>query len=162
MSENEVIRRELLALLRGGNAHMTFDEAVSDFPLEEINRSVPNGNYTIWHLLEHTRITQWDILRFVVDPKHVSPDFPSGYWPDPGAFATAGQWKKTIAAIRADTEVLEKIVSDPRTDFFGPIPHAGGYTVFREILLAADHNVFHLSELIALRRVLNLNPVKEY
>jgi hypothetical protein len=162
MSEDQTIRKELLALLKGGNAHMTFDEAVSDFPLEEINRKVPNGNYTIWHLLEHMRITQWDILRFVVDPKHVSPEFPDGYWPNPDATATASQWKKTVEKIRTDTEAVEKLVNNPRTDFFRPIPHAAGYTIFREILLVADHNVFHLSELIALRRALNLNPVKEY
>jgi DinB superfamily len=162
MNDDQVLSKELLAVLRGGNAHMNFDEAVSDFPLEEINRKVPNGNYTIWHLLEHMRITQRDILRFVVDPKHISPEFPDGYWPKPDAKATEGQWKKTISEIKADTGALEKLVNDPRTDFFGPIPHATGYTVFREILLAADHNVFHLSELITLRRVLNLNPVKEY
>ena len=162
MNEDQVIRKELLALLKGGNAHMTFDEAVAGFPLEEINRGVPNGNYTIWHLLEHMRITQRDILRFVEDPKHVSPEFPDGYWPKPAATATAGQWKKTIEEIKADTGALEKLVSDPQTDFFGPIPHAKKYTIFREVLLAADHNVFHLSELIILRRVFNLNPVKEY
>jgi hypothetical protein len=162
MSEDQTIRKELLALLKGGNAHMTFDEALAGFPLEEINRRVPNGNYTIWHLLEHMRITQWDILRFVIDPKHVSPDFPGGYWPGPDATASESQWKKTIEKIRADTEAVKKLVNDPRTDFFSPIPHATGYTIFREVLLVADHNVFHLSELIALRRALNLNPVKEY
>ncbi len=162
MNKDQVIREELMALLRGGNAHMTFDEAVSGFPLEEINRRVPNGNYTIGHLLEHMRIAQWDILRFVIDPQHVSPDFPDGYWPEPGAATTPAQWKKTVERIRADTEALEGLVNDPETDLFNPIPHAKGYTVFREVLLAADHNVFHLSELIILRRVLNLNPVKEY
>ena len=162
MTENQVIRKELLALLKGGNAHMRFDEAVADFPPGEINRKVPNGNYTIWHLLEHMRIAQWDILRFVVDPKYVSPEFPDGYWPKPDATATPSQWKKTIEQIKADTEAVEKLVSDPHIDFLSPIPHAKKYTIFREILLVADHNVFHLSELITLRRVLNLNPVKEY
>jgi len=162
MSEDQVIRKELLALLKGGNAHMTFDEAVSGFPLEEINRKVPNGNYTIWHMLEHMRITQWDILQFVLDPDHVSPDFPTGYWPDPKATATAAQWKKTVSKIKADRKAVEKLVADPQTDFFSPIPHAKGYNIFREILLVADHNAFHLSELIVLRRVLDLNPVKEY
>jgi hypothetical protein len=162
MNEDRIIRKELSALLEGGNAHMTFDEAVADFPMEEINRQVPTGGYTIWHLLEHMRIAQWDILRFVVDPGHVSPDFPDGYWPKPDMTATTNQWKKTVRAIKADTEALKTLVSDPKTDFFSPIPHAKGYTIFREVLLAADHNVFHLSELIILRRVLNLNPVKEY
>jgi hypothetical protein len=162
MIENQVIRKELLALLKGGNAHMSFDEAVADFPLKEINREVPNGNYTIWHLLEHMRITQWDILMFVVDPKHLSPEFPGGYWPKADAKATASQWEKTIERIKADTEAVKKLVNDPHTDFFGAIPHAKGYTLFREVLLVADHNTFHLSELITLRRVFNLNPVKEY
>ena len=162
MKEEQVLRKELIALLDGGNAHMTFDEGVAGFPMEEINRSVPNGNYTVWQVLEHMRITQKDILRFVVDPKHVSPDFPDGYWPAPSTKATAKEWEKTIAGFKADLTEVKKIVEDPHTDFFHPIPHAPDYTVFREVLLVGDHNVFHLSELIILRRVLNLNPVKEY
>ena len=159
---DKVLREQLLALLEGGQAHMGFDDAVSGFPLKEINRRVPNGSYTIWHLLEHMRISQWDILQFVVDPDYVSPPFPEGYWPKVDEMATAASWRKTVAGIRNDLAAVEKLVRSPKTDFFGPIPHAPDYTVFREVLLVADHNAYHTSELVALRRVLNLKPVKEY
>jgi hypothetical protein len=162
MNTNNVFRKELRALLKGGEAHMSFDRAVSDFPMKAINTRVPNGSYTIWHLLEHMRITQSDILEFTRDPGHVSPEFPAGYWPRPDAMATPAIWRKTIKGIRVDLKAVEEIVKNPKTDFFGPIPHAMSYTVFREILLVADHNAYHVSELVSLRRVLNLKPVKEY
>lgn len=159
---DEVLREQLLALLNGGNAHMTFDEAVGGFPMDRINTRVPNGSYTVWHVLEHMRIVQWDILEFIRNPDHVSPDFPDGYWPAPDKTGAAASWKESIKSFRADLKSLKEIVSDPKTDFFGPIPHARDYTVLREILLAADHNSFHVGEFIEIRRILDLNPVKEY
>ncbi|HEY3276268.1 MAG TPA: DinB family protein [Syntrophorhabdaceae bacterium] len=162
MDQDDVIRKELAILIKGGNAHMSFEEAVADFPLEKINTPVTNSNYLVWHMLEHMRITQSDILQFVIDPKHVSPEFPEGYWPKPEAKATAAQWKKIVHAIKSDSEAMVDLIHNRETDLFGPIPHATDYSIFREVLLAADHNAFHLSELVTLRRVLGLNPVKEY
>lgn len=162
MTGNQVLQRELLALLSGGNAHMNFDEAIADFPMEGINTRVPNASYRVWHVLEHMRIVQWDILEFVRNPSHVSPDFPDEYWPLPDKMADAASWKRSAEGFKSDLETLKGIVGNTKTDFFGPIPHAKEYTVLREVLLAADHNAFHLSELILLRRILNLNPVKEY
>jgi hypothetical protein len=159
---DQVLREQLLALLEGGQAHMGFDDAVAGFPMKEVNHKVPNGTYTIWHLLEHMRRTQSDILQFVTDPEYVSPEFPEGYWPKVDEMATAGQWRKTVHGIRDDLDAVERLVEDPKTDFFSPIPHAKDYTVFREVLLVADHNAYHLAELVSLRRVLNLKPVKEY
>jgi hypothetical protein len=159
---DQVLRDQLVALLEGGQAHMGFDDAVAGFPMKEINHQVQNGTYTIWHLLEHMRRTQRDILEFVVDPDYVSPDFPEGYWPKPDERATAGQWRNTIQGIRDDLEAVEQLARNPKTDFFGPIPHAKDYTVFREVLLVADHNAYHTAELVSLRRVLNLKPIKEY
>ena len=162
MNSDKVIRKELLALLRGGEAHMSFERAVSGFPMKDINNEVPNGSYRVWHLLEHMRIAQWDILEFVRDPGYVSPSFPDGYWPRPDETATPALWRKTVKNISADLKAVEDIVEDPKTDFFGPIPHAKGYTIFREILLVADHNAYHVAELVSLRRVLNMKPIKEY
>jgi hypothetical protein len=163
MKDDQVLRDELLALLSGGNAHMSFDEAVADFPVEGINANVPNGSYTVWHVLEHMRIVQWDILEFVRNPNHVSPDFPGGYWPSTGEIGDPTSWKKSIRGFKADLDALKEIVNNPKTDFFRPIPHAReGYTVLREILLAADHNSFHIGEFVSIRRILGLNPVKEY
>jgi hypothetical protein len=162
MDTDRIIREQLLSLLKGGNAHMSFDDAVSGFPLDKINTRVPQGSYLVWHLLFHMRVVQWDILEFVRNPGHVSPDFPDEYWPRSGETATSARWKEIVRDVKADLKALEDMVQDPRTDLFGPIPHAQDYTVFREILLAADHNAFHVGELVCLRRVLNLNPVKEY
>ncbi len=153
------LRKELLALLRGGNAHMSFDDAVSGFPMEQINRKVPNATYTPWHVIEHMRIAQWDILRFVIDPGHVSPEWPAGYWPQPDAIATPAQWKKSIKQFHEDLARVEEIVKNPRTDFCSPIPHAKDYTVLREVLLVADHNAYHLGGLVTLMRVLDLKPL---
>ncbi len=161
MNDDKVLRKEIVALLGGGNAHMGFDDAVAGFPLEGINTRVPNGSYTVWHLVEHMRIVQWDILQFVRDPDHISPDFPDGYWPKKDQSATAAAWRKSVKGFVADLEGLIKIARNPKTDFLSPIPHAKDYTILRELLLAADHNAYHVGELALLRRVLNLNPIEE-
>jgi hypothetical protein len=162
MNTNKIVREELLALLRGGNAHMSFSDAVSDFPLKEINRRLPHASYTVWHLLEHMRICQWDILEFVRNPDHISPPFPAGYWPREGERATADQWRSTVKGFLTDLKAMQNLVRNPRTEFFSSIPHAKGYTVFLEVLTLADHNAYHVGELVALRRVLNMKPIKEY
>ena len=162
MEKDRFIREQLLALLSGGNAHMSFNNAVSGFPLKDINRRLPNASYTVWHLLEHIRIAQWDILGFTVNPDHVSPDFPGEYWPGVDEMATAAQWKKTIRNFQADLKSIESLAKNPKTDLFNPIPHAKDYTVFRELLLVADHNAYHTGELVTLRRILNIKPIKEY
>jgi len=141
---------------------MSFDEAVSSFPHKDINRKIPNASYTVWQMLEHMRIAQWDILEFIVNPDHTSPDFPEGYWLKTDKTATVRQWKKTIRDFRNDLKSIENMVKNPETDLFAPIPHARDYTIFREVLLVADHNSFHTGELVTVRRILNLNPVKEY
>jgi hypothetical protein len=150
------MRKQLLALLGGGNAHLTFDQAVADFPLEYINHKPPNVPYTPWHLLEHIRIAQWDILEFVRNPDHVSPPWPKGYWPSPDEQANEARWQKTIADFRADLKAIENLVTDPNTDLLAPIPHAKDYTIFREILLVADHNAYHIGEFAILRQVMGV------
>ncbi len=152
--ENEVLREQLLALLRGGNAHLGFDKAIANFPMAHINTKPPNVSYTPWHLLEHIRLAQWDILEFVRDPQHVSPAWPQGYWPAPDAPADETRWQQTIAEFKADLQAIKDLVQDPHTDFFGPIPHAPDYTIFREVLLVADHNAYHIGEFAILRQVM--------
>jgi hypothetical protein len=163
MNEDKVLRNELLALLEGGNAHMSFAEAVADFPLEHVNSKPVNCPYSFWHLVEHIRITQWDILEFVVNPKHKSPHWPEGYRPRPEEKTDEAGWAKSVGAVLADLEKLKRIVIDPSTDFFGPIPHAPDYTVFRELLLVADHNSHHVGELAIMRQIEDLWPAgKKY
>ncbi len=157
-NSDRVIREQLIALLRGGNAHMTFDEALAAFPPEYINRKPRNINYTFWHLLEHMRIAQRDILEFIRDPDYVSPEWPEGFWPPITRKADEQQWKKTIRSFKKDLKSVEHIVQDSEAEIFTPIPHAKKYTIFREILLVADHNAYHISELITLRQIMGIEP----
>ena len=154
MQADQLMREQLLALLRGGHAHMEFDRAVAEFPPEYINRTPPNVPYTPWHLLEHLRITQWDILEFIRKPDHVSPDWPVGYWPAPQAQADEAQWQQTITAFRTDLKALEALASDPQTDLFAPLPQGLPYTIFREIMVIANHNSYHIGEFAILRQVM--------
>jgi hypothetical protein len=143
---HRIVRKELLALLRGGNAHDTFADVIAQLPTRFINTHGPQS-HTPWRILEHMRISQWDILEFIRNPDHASPPYPKGYFPAPNELAMESQWKDSIEHFLRDRRDLEKIVSDPHTDFFGPIPHAPEYTIFREIVLAADHNAYNLGML---------------
>lgn len=154
----DLLREQLLALLRGGNAHLPFEEAVADFPMGAINTRPPNVPYTPWHLLEHLRLTQWDIVEFIRNPKHISPEWPKGYWPAPSARTDPPGWEKTIADYCADKDALEKMVADPHTDLLAPLPHAPGYTILREILVVSDHNAYHIGEFAILRQVMGTWP----
>ena len=115
---------------------------------------LPGLPHTPWRLLEHMRIAQWDILRFSVDPKHISPEFPDGYWPSGDAPPDAAAWDRSIAAFRADLQAIKDLVTNPDTDLFKPIPHGQGQTILREALLVADHNAYHLGQLVTVRRML--------
>ena len=154
MKQDEVIREQLLALLRGGNAHMSFDQAVADFPMAQINTQPLDLPYTPWHLLEHIRRAQRDILDFMRDPAYVSPAWPVGYWPPQGEEADETRWRQTIEKFRADRRELEKIVKDPDVDLSAAMPQGQKYTVLREILVAADHNAYHLGEFGLIRGAL--------
>jgi len=158
MDEDKLIRGQLHDLLDGGNSHMGFAGVIADFPLQFINSKAPGVPYSPWHFLEHMRIAQWDILEFIRNPDHVSPDYPEGYRPRADERADAAKWHKTVRDFRADLKALQDMVADPATDLYGPIPHARNYTVFREILVVADHNSYHIGELAMLRQVMDLWP----
>ena len=154
MESDTLVREHLLDVLRGGNAHMTFDDMIVDFPLESINTKPPHVPYTPWHILEHLRITQWDILEFMRNPRHESPPWPEGYWPAQDAQADEAAWNQTIAAFHADLQALEQILEDPDVDLYARIPHGTGQTILREMLLVADHNAYHIGEFAILRQVM--------
>ncbi|MGD0043160.1 MAG: DinB family protein [Isosphaeraceae bacterium] len=150
----EALRKHLLELLEGGHAHLDFETAIADLPVE-LRGVRPQGlPHTPWRLLEHMRIAQWDILRFSIDPDHVSPEFPSGYWPEGDAPPDAAAWDRAVAAFRADLKAMMDLVSEPATDLFAPITHGQGQTILREALLVADHNAYHLGQLVTVRRLL--------
>lgn len=158
MSNDAAVRTQLVALLKGGNAHMAFDQAVADFPVDQINTQPSHVPYTPWHILEHMRIAQWDILAFIRDPNHRSPDWPVGYWPAVDAVADEHQWQETIDRFRADQQALVDLIEDPETDLYADLPHAPGYTILREILVVSDHNAYHIGEFAILRQVMGAWP----
>ena len=150
----QALRQHLLDLLKGGNAHVKFEEVVKDFP-EGLRGTKPQGQpHTAWRLLEHMRIAQWDIVEFSRSSKHVSPEFPDGYWPEGDAPPSASAWEKSVKQFRADLKGMEDLVADSKTDLYARIPWGDGQTVLREALLVADHNAYHLGELLMIRRLL--------
>jgi hypothetical protein len=154
MRHDEKLREHLIELLSGGHAHVTFERAVVKLPASLRGAKPPGLPHTPWRLLEHMRIAQWDILRFSIDPAHVSPDFPKGYWPAGDAPPDAGAWDRTVAAFQADLAAMKKLVADPKSDLFAPFTHGQGQTLLREALLVADHNAYHLGQLVTVRRLL--------
>ncbi len=148
------LRDHVLKLLRGGSAHIKFDDVIANFPAELQGSQVEGISHTPWRLLEHMRIAQWDILEFSRNAEHVSPDFPDGYWPDGDAPPSQKAWDESVEMFRSDLKQMENLVSDPATDLFAKIPHGSGQTILRETLLIADHNAYHLGQLIVIRRLL--------
>jgi hypothetical protein len=154
MNHDKALREHLVNLLKAGHAHADFDAAVEGLP-EELRGKAPEGaEHSPWQLLEHLRIAQWDILEFSRDPNHKSPEFPAGYWPKTPAPASKQAWEKSAQAFRDDLRSLCDLVMDDSTDLFARIPHGDGQTILREALLTADHNAYHLGQLILTRRLL--------
>jgi len=148
------IREQVLALLNGRNAHVSFDKVVKDFPAELRGMKPDRAPHTAWQLVEHLRIAQWDILEFSRSSKHVSPEWPGGYWPETEKPPNDDAWKKSVVGFEKDLKAMQKLVEDPKTDLFARIPHGTGQNIFREALLVADHNAYHLGQLVLLRRLL--------
>jgi hypothetical protein len=155
MNEEKLLRDELIFHLTVGHAHMSFEDAVADFPLDKVNALFPNGDYTFWHLLEHIRRTQNDILDFMVHSNYKDKKWPEAYWPGKNEKATKKEWDTTIKSFLKDREQLEKLVADPKTDLYKKLPHGTGQTVMREIIVVTDHNAYHLGEFAIMRQVLN-------
>jgi hypothetical protein len=158
MDDDKALRRDLDRLLQGVDAHMTFDEAVAHFPTEAINSHAPNVSYTPWHLLEHLRITQKDILDYVRGDDYKELAWPAEYWPAGDAIADRAQFDATIAGFRADNAELREIVADPATDLFAVLPGTPGHTVLREARVTADHNAYHVGEFAVLRQIMGTWP----
>ena len=148
------LRQHLLELLAGGSAHSNFDDVVKDFPVELRGRKPVGLPHSPWMLLEHLRLAQWDILEFSRNAKHVSPAWPAGYWPPTEAPPNDTAWNQSIKEFRRDLKAMQNLIADPKTDLFDRIPWGDGQTLLREALLVADHNAYHLAQLVDARRLL--------
>jgi hypothetical protein len=157
MKKKDMVRAEVRNLVHGPS-YMTFDDVVADFPMAHINTRPPNVPYTPWHLIEHIRIAQRDILDYIRDRHYRLPKWPDDYWPDPSAQADAKAWRKTVAAFRQDRAALEKIAANPRIALDAPLPYARQHTHIRELLIVAEHNTYHIGELAILRQVMGTWP----
>ena len=153
-NSDQSLRDHLLYLLKGEGAHAKFEDVIDDFPAKLRGEKVPNFPHTAWMLLEHLRIAQWDILEFSRNSKHKSPDWPSGYWPKEEAPPSADAWNKSVRAFQDDLKAMQKLVADPKSDPHKPFAWGDGQTLLREALLVADHNSYHLGQLVTLRRLL--------
>jgi len=155
MQIDQRLREHVLHLLRGGGAHLNFDQAMAGLP-QHLRGAKPAGiPHSPWRLLEHMRICQWDILNYCVDPDHVSPAFPKGYWPREDGPPSDEAWANSVAAFQADLQAMQDLVADANVDLLAPIPHGqDDHTILREALLVADHNAYHLGQLVVVRRAL--------
>lgn len=145
------LREHLLELLEGKFAHIDLETVLKDFPVEARNFKPENSPHTPWELLEHIRIAQTDILEFSRDANHVSPEFPKGYWNKEKA--SRENWQNSVEQILNDLQAMRDLISTPDTDLFAKLPHGTGQTILREALLVADHNSYHLGQLVLLWRM---------
>ena len=152
------VREQLLGLLDGRDARYPFEDVVADFPDDAVDRLPPNVTTTPWQLLEHIRLTQSDIVRYITDRDYVEPVWPEGYWPAPDVRGDPASFAATVHAIRADIATLRAMAADPGTDLLATIPGTPGHSILREIRIVAEHNAFHLGEFAILRQVMGTWP----
>lgn len=158
MNDDKELRKQLVAMLTIRQAHMDFEDAVANFPEEHINTRPPKCDYSFWHLLEHMRICQKDILDYIQADDYSWPDFPADLWPDKSAETDLAGWQQTIGSFHADRQALVDIINDPDVDLLAPLPNSGKYrhNILREINIIAGHNAYHTGELGILRQIMGL------
>ncbi len=154
MNNERSLREQLARSFDWDSAHIRFEEAVKDFPVALRGTKPAGAPHSAWELLEHLRIALWDIFEFSRNPDHTSPEFPAGYWPATVAPPTEAAWDESVAAYAADLRAFADLASDESVDLYAPLPHGSGQTVLREILVALDHNAYHLGQFMAVRRQL--------
>jgi len=154
---DSTIRQQLVNLLTKRQAHMLFNDAVKDFPEAHINTQISDADYTFWHLIEHIRLTQFDILDYIRNPEYAARQWPRDYWPAPDATTDTAGWSQTVQQFNADLQALLDIINDPANDLFAQIPHAQpGHNILREIIIVGQHNAYHVGELGILRQTMGL------
>lgn len=154
MNDLASLRTHIINLLTKAEAHVDARSELKDFPVKLRGRKPEGAPHTPWQLLEHLRIAQWDILQFSMDAKHESPKWPEGYWPETDAPPSDKAWDKSVRQFLDELDAVCELVKDPKRDLFARIPHGTGQTLLREALLVADHNAYHLGQIVMIRRTL--------
>jgi len=152
MDKDKALREHVLELLEGKSAHIDIESALKDFSVKQINKNVGGSPHTAWQLLEHIRIAQWDILDFCTNPDYKQMKWPDDYWPK--GDGTPETWRRLVKQILDDIQAMRDLVSDEENDLFAKIPHGDGQTILREALLVADHNAYHLGQLVLVKKML--------
>jgi len=158
MKNEDALRQQLAKMLDWGEAHVDFEKALGHMPFKEQGRVAPGLPHSAWQLLEHLRIALRDILEFSLGSQHTSPKWPEGYWPATVAPPDDHAWKHSVNSFLGDLEGMRKLITDPASDLFQPLAHGTGQTLLREALLAADHNAYHLGQLVLVRKALDAWP----
>jgi hypothetical protein len=156
IKQQGILVQELAELITKGNAHASFEDAVNDIPLQQLTNTPDLLPYNIWQLVEHIRIAQWDILEFCLDPKHKSPKWPDEYWVRADEDVTKEKWDASLSQISDDKNKFLNLLQDPTTDLYTALPQGSGQNILREALLIADHNSYHVGEIIIIRRLLRI------
>lgn len=155
MTENDRSLREHLAnLLDGRQAHVEMAAAIDKLAFEDLATKPEGVPWTLWELFEHIRIAQWDIVEFSKSAEHQSPEFPKGYWPESSQPRDVDAWQQSVASFRRDLEAMKEVVCDPEVDLHAKIPHGDGQTILREAMLVADHNTYHLGQMVLVMKML--------
>ncbi len=154
-STQDPVIKALIELLEGGSAHIDFDDAIKQLPAALRGVRPESLPYSIWQLVEHIRITQWDILEFSRNPQHRSPKWPEGYWPKEKEPASETAWQHTVDQIRKDRQAFIQLLQQPGADLYTPFAHGDGQNLLREAMLIADHTAYHTGEIVVIRRLLN-------
>jgi uncharacterized damage-inducible protein DinB len=150
-NEIQVLRKHLIESLSGEKAHITFDKVVEAFPLDAINKRLDGIPHSPYNLLAHMYLAQKDIIDFIKNPNYREMKWPEDYWP--GTEANKETWNQTIESLIADRKELIQMIEDDSIDLFAPIAHAPGYTIFREIIIMANHHSYHTGQLLHLKRL---------
>ncbi|OKL39600.1 ABC transporter [Pontibacter flavimaris] len=153
MTQDEQLREQLVKLLRGGQAFRTQEELLEGLTLQEAGQKTQGLPYTIWQLLEHLRFAQRDILDFSRNAAYQEPAWPDDYWPEQEAPESQQALEQTLKAIALDLEEMVQLVQNPANDLFEPFAHGQGQTLLREAMLVAEHNAYHLGQIVLLRRL---------
>ena len=152
MDSDKLLRQELSSYLQKQRTHMSLNDALKNLPEKLINENPPGVPYSFWGILEHIRISQFDMIDFIQNENYKAAEWPKDYWPPKDEKATKAMWDKSLAKCNSDLKIVEDIINNPENDLHAPIKHGSGQTILREILQIIDHNSFHIGEIIIMRR----------